>query len=68
VKLTAAFSGPRFPSFVKSKVVRDKYTNKGKGFGFVAYSDPEAEMAGSRSPIKRRKCAAHGQDISIGHV
>lgn len=37
----AAFSGDRFPSFVKSKVVRDKYTNKGKGYGFVAYSDPE---------------------------
>ena len=37
----SAFSGPRFPSFVKSKVVRDKYTNKGKGYGFVSYSDPE---------------------------
>lgn len=36
-----AFSGERFPSFVKSKVIRDKYTNKGKGFGFVSYSDPE---------------------------
>lgn len=31
----------KWPSFVKSKVVRDKYTNKGKGFGFVSYSDPE---------------------------
>ncbi|KAK4052174.1 hypothetical protein OIV83_002469 [Microbotryomycetes sp. JL201] len=36
-----AFSGVRYPSFVKSKIVRDKYTNKGKGFGFVSYSDPE---------------------------
>ena len=37
----AAFSGVRFPSFVKGKVIRDKYTNKGRGFGFVSYSDPE---------------------------
>lgn len=37
----AAFSGPRFPSFVKSKVIRDKYTNKGRGYGFVSYTDPE---------------------------
>lgn len=36
-----AFSGVRYPSFVKAKIIRDKYTNKGKGFGFVSYSDPE---------------------------
>ena len=28
-------------SFVKAKVVRDKVTNKTRGYGFVAYSDPE---------------------------
>jgi RNA recognition motif-containing protein len=37
----AAFSGVRYPSFVKGRVIRDKYTNKGKGYGFVSYSDPE---------------------------
>lgn len=37
----AAFNNARYPSFVKAKVVRDKYSNKGKGFGFVSYSDPE---------------------------
>lgn len=26
---------------MKAKVIRDKYTNKGKGFGFVSYSDPQ---------------------------
>lgn len=36
-----AFSGVRYPSFVKAKIIRDKYTNKGKGYGFVSYSDPE---------------------------
>lgn len=36
-----AFSGVRYKSFVKAKIIRDKYTNKGKGFGFVSYSDPE---------------------------
>lgn len=61
----SAFSGPRFPSFVKSKVVRDKYTNKGKGFGFVAYSDPEdflkawKEMNGQSPPPRKHLLAAH---------
>jgi hypothetical protein len=51
-----AFSGVRYPSFVKGRVIRDKYTNKGKGYGFVSYSDPEdflkawKEMNGS-SPL-----------------
>ena len=38
---TAAFANARYPSFVKAKIIRDKYTNKGKGFGFVSYSDPQ---------------------------
>ena len=36
--LARAFS--RYPSFVKSKVVRDKRTNKTKGYGFVSFKDP----------------------------
>lgn len=63
----AAFSGDRFPSFVKSKVIRDKYTNKGKGFGFVSYSDPEdflkawKEMNGER-PWQQVKLRRHSTD------
>ena len=30
----------RYPSFQKAKVVRDKRTNKTKGFGFVSFKDP----------------------------
>ncbi|KAF4528116.1 hypothetical protein B566_EDAN016597 [Ephemera danica] len=37
--LTRAFN--RFPSFQKAKVVRDKRTNKTKGFGFVSFKDPQ---------------------------
>lgn len=37
----SAFSGVRYPSFVKARIVRDKNTNKGKGYGFVSYKDPE---------------------------
>lgn len=33
-------------SFVKAKVIRDKVTNKTRGYGFVSYSDPEDFMAG----------------------
>jgi RNA recognition motif-containing protein len=52
-----AFNNARYPSFVKAKVIRDKHTNKGKGFGFVSYSDPEdflkvwKEMNGSCSSL-----------------
>ncbi|KAG8200290.1 hypothetical protein JTE90_021940 [Oedothorax gibbosus] len=37
--LIRAFS--KYPSFVKAKVVRDKRTNKTKGFGFVSFKDPQ---------------------------
>jgi len=36
--LTRVFG--RYPSFQKAKVVRDKRTNKTKGFGFVSFKDP----------------------------
>jgi hypothetical protein len=41
--LAEAFS-KGYNSFVKAKVVRDKFTTKSKGYGFVAYSDPEDFM------------------------
>jgi RNA recognition motif-containing protein len=36
--LARAFS--KYPSFQKAKVVRDKRTNKTRGYGFIALSDP----------------------------
>ncbi|KAL3214714.1 hypothetical protein MRX96_034695 [Rhipicephalus microplus] len=30
----------KFPSFLKAKVVRDKRTNKSKGYGFASFKDP----------------------------
>lgn len=36
--LTRTFN--KFPSFVKARVVRDKRTNKSKGFGFISFKDP----------------------------
>ncbi|GAA5842942.1 hypothetical protein JCM3766R1_005709 [Sporobolomyces carnicolor] len=71
----AAFSGPRFPSFVKSKVIRDKYTNKGRGYGFVSYTDPEdflkawKEMNGKyvgTRPVTIKKATAGVQQVNIG--
>ncbi|GAA6012499.1 hypothetical protein JCM10207_009020 [Rhodosporidiobolus poonsookiae] len=71
----AAFSGPRWPSFVKSKVIRDKYTNKGKGYGFVSYSDPEdflkawKEMNGKyvgTRPVTIKKATAGVKAVDIG--
>ncbi|KAK6636778.1 hypothetical protein RUM43_010441 [Polyplax serrata] len=60
--LTRAFN--KYTSFLKAKVVRDKRTNKTKGFGFVSFKDPQdfikamkemnGRYVGSR-PIKLRK-------------
>ncbi|GAA5841512.1 hypothetical protein JCM9279_000676 [Rhodotorula babjevae] len=65
----------KWPSFVKSKVIRDKYTNKGKGFGFVSYSDPEdflkawKEMNGKyvgTRPVTIKKATSGVQSVAIG--
>lgn len=60
--LTRTFS--KYPSFVKAKVVRDKRTNKTKGYGFISFKEPQdfiramkeydGKYVGSR-PIKLRK-------------
>lgn len=31
----------KYSSFKRAKVVRDKRTNKTKGFGFVSFKDPQ---------------------------
>lgn len=36
--LTRTFN--KFPSFQKARVIRDKRTNKSKGFGFISFKDP----------------------------
>ena len=36
--LTRVFS--KYPSFMKAKVLRDRKTNKTKGYGFVSFKDP----------------------------
>ena len=30
----------KYPSFVKAKVVRDRRSNKTKGYGFASFKDP----------------------------
>lgn len=62
-------------SFVKAKVVRDKVTNKTRGYGFVSYADPEDFMkawkamdgkyVGSR-PIKIQKASTGVRQVDIG--
>jgi RNA recognition motif-containing protein len=37
--LTRAFN--KYPSFQRARVIRDKRSNKTKGFGFVSYKDPQ---------------------------
>ncbi|CAD6565959.1 MAG: hypothetical protein CYPHOPRED_000113 [Cyphobasidiales sp. Tagirdzhanova-0007] len=62
-------------SFVKAKVVRDKVTNKTRGYGFVSYVDPDDFMkawkamdgkyVGSR-PIKIQKATTGVRRVDIG--
>lgn len=74
--LVKAFGpGKGWKSFVKAKVVRDNVTNKTRGYGFVAYSDPEDFMkawkamdgkyVGSR-PIKIKKATTQVRQVDIG--
>lgn len=70
--LTRAFS--KYPSFRKAKVVRDKKSNKTKGYGFVSFKDPNdfikamREMNGKyigNRPIKLRKSTWKDRNIDV---
>ena len=64
----------KYPSFLKAKVVRDKRTNKTKGFGFVSFKDPadfikamkemNGRYVGSR-PIKLRKSSWRNRSLDV---
>jgi hypothetical protein len=70
--LSRAFG--KYPSFLKSKVVRDKRTNKTKGYGFVSFKDPtdfiramremNGKYVGSR-PIKLRKSCWKDRGLEV---
>ncbi|XP_015917315.1 RNA-binding protein 42 [Parasteatoda tepidariorum] len=70
--LIRAFS--KYPSFGKAKVIRDKRTNKTKGYGFVSFKDPQdfikamremnGRYVGSR-PIKLRKSTWRDRNIDL---
>lgn len=64
----------RFPSFQKAKVIRDKRSNKSKGFGFVSFKSQEdyvraiREMDGKyvgNRPIKLRKSQWKDRQIEV---
>jgi len=71
--LTRVFG--RYASFQKAKVVRDKRTNKTRGYGFVSFKDPndfvkairelDGRYVGSR-PIKLRK--SNWKNRTLGQV
>ncbi|GBO98570.1 RNA-binding protein 42 [Eumeta japonica] len=64
----------KYSSFQKAKVIRDKRTNKSKGFGFVSFKDPgdfikamkemDGRYVGSR-PIKLRKSTWRNRALDI---
>lgn len=70
--LARAFS--KYPSFTKAKVLRDKRSNKTKGYGFVSFKDPNdyvramREMNGKyvgNRPIKLRKSTWKDRNIDV---
>jgi len=70
--LTRTFN--KFPSFQRAKVIRDKRTNKSKGYGFVSFKEPadftkamkemNGRYVGSR-PIKLRKSCWRSRCIDV---
>lgn len=70
--LTRTFN--KYPSFQKAKVIRDKRTNKTKGYGFISFKDPadftkamkemNGRYVGSR-PIKLRKSSWRNRCIDV---
>lgn len=72
--LHAAFT--RYPSFQMARVVRDKHSNKTKGYGFVSFKDPwdmtkalremQGKYVGNR-PIKIRKSTYADRQVTETH-
>ncbi|XP_049868073.1 RNA-binding protein 42 [Pectinophora gossypiella] len=70
--LTRTFG--KYSSFQRAKVIRDKRTNKSKGFGFVSFKDPgdfikamkemDGRYVGSR-PIKLRKSTWKNRALDV---
>jgi len=70
--LTRTFN--KYPSFLKARVVRDKRTNKTKGYGFISFKDPadftkamkemNGRYVGSR-PIKLRKSCWKNRSVDV---
>lgn len=70
--LTSTFE--KYSSFVKARVIRDKRTNKSKGYGFVSFKDPQdyakaikewdGKYLGCR-PIKLRKSVWKDRAIDV---
>lgn len=64
----------KYPTFVRAKVVRDKRTNKSKGYGFISFKDPQdyakaikewdGKYLGCR-PIKLRKSVWKDRAIDV---
>ena len=50
--LARAFN--RYPTFIKAKVIRDRYTTKTKGYGFVSFKDPHDFMQAMREVNGKR--------------
>ncbi|RKO96444.1 hypothetical protein CAUPRSCDRAFT_3946, partial [Caulochytrium protostelioides] len=71
--LAEAFS--KYPSFQKARVVRDKRTNKTRGYGFVSfreskdYAQAMREMDGQylgNRPLKLRKSTWRDRSVDAG--
>ena len=70
--LTRTFN--KYPSFQKAKVVRDKRSNKSKGYGFVSFKDPQDFMRAMREmngkyvgsrPIKLKKSNWKDRNVDV---
>lgn len=63
--LTRVFG--RYPSFQKARVIRDKRTNKTKGYGFVSFKDPNDFVRAVKELDGKEETSSHQNEIVMNY-
>lgn len=58
----------KYPTFLKAKVIRDKWTKKAKGYGFVSFKDPHDFMQAMREMNGERCVGANVVLVQISSL
>lgn len=58
----------KYPSLLKAKVVRDKKTNKSKGYGFLSFKDPNDFAKAMREMNGKSKHCMYVNDSCLDFI